>query len=30
VASEQVLDGPVERTLCETVFPSERAYWGKP
>ena len=23
------LDGPVEGTRCETVFPAERAYWDK-
>jgi (4S)-4-hydroxy-5-phosphonooxypentane-2,3-dione isomerase len=28
-ASEVVLDGPAERTRCETVFPADRAYWGK-
>jgi autoinducer 2-degrading protein len=28
-ASVEVLDGQPERTLCETVFPSDRAYWGK-
>jgi autoinducer 2-degrading protein len=24
-----VLDGPTEAIPCETVFPAERAYWGK-
>jgi (4S)-4-hydroxy-5-phosphonooxypentane-2,3-dione isomerase len=28
-ASADVLDGPAERTMCETVFPADRAYWGK-
>ena len=28
-ASAEVLDGPVERTMCSTVFPADRAYWGK-
>ena len=23
------LDGPVEISKCSTVFPAERAYWGK-
>jgi quinol monooxygenase YgiN len=23
------LDGPVEATPCQTVFPADRAYWGK-
>ena len=25
-----VLEGPTEPVRCTTVFPSERAYWGKP
>ncbi|HYS93186.1 MAG TPA: putative quinol monooxygenase [Candidatus Acidoferrales bacterium] len=25
-----VLDGPTEPVRCATVFPAERAYWGKP
>ena len=28
-AAAEVLDGPTERTLCESVIPSDRAYWGK-
>jgi autoinducer 2-degrading protein len=28
-ASVEVLDGPAERTRCETVFPADRGYWGK-
>ena len=24
------LDGPTEAIRCQTVFPAERAYWGKP
>ena len=28
-AAAEVLDGQPERTRCETVFPSDRAYWGK-
>ncbi|HTY78047.1 MAG TPA: putative quinol monooxygenase [Candidatus Bathyarchaeia archaeon] len=24
-----VLDGPTERVQCTSVFPKERAYWGK-
>jgi len=28
-AAEVALDGPTEATRCETVFPKERAYWGK-
>ena|SRR5205085_11778035 len=28
-ASAEVLDGTPERTLCESVFPADRAYWGK-
>jgi quinol monooxygenase YgiN len=28
-AAAVALDGQPERTLCETVFPSDRAYWGK-
>jgi autoinducer 2-degrading protein len=28
-AAEECLDGPAERTLCTTVFPAGRAYWGK-
>ena len=24
------LDGPTEPTRCKTVFPADRAYWGKP
>jgi (4S)-4-hydroxy-5-phosphonooxypentane-2,3-dione isomerase len=23
------LDGPTEATRCQTVFPADRAYWGK-
>jgi len=23
------LDGPTEATRCESVFPADRAYWGK-
>lgn len=25
-----VLEGPTEPVRCQTVFPAERAYWGKP
>ena len=28
-AAADTLDGPVEITKCATVFPAERAYWGK-
>ena len=28
-ASQEVLDGQPERTMCDTVFPADRAYWGK-
>jgi (4S)-4-hydroxy-5-phosphonooxypentane-2,3-dione isomerase len=28
-AAETTLDGPTEATRCETVFPADRAYWGK-
>jgi autoinducer 2-degrading protein len=28
-AAVEVLDGQPERTLCETVFPADRAYWSK-
>ena len=28
-AAAVALDGEAERTLCETVFPADRAYWGK-
>jgi len=28
-AAADTLDGPVEITRCDTVFPAERAYWGK-
>lgn len=28
-ASNEVLDGQPERTLCETVFPADPTYWGK-
>ena len=24
------LDGPIEVTRCQTIFPADRAYWGKP
>ena len=29
-AAAETLDGPVEASRCETVFPADRAYWGKP
>ena len=29
-ASAECLDGPVERTACQTVFPADSAYWGTP
>ena len=29
-AAADALDGPVEPTRCQPVFPAERAYWGKP
>jgi len=29
-AAGEALDGPTEATRCHTVFPAERAYWGKP
>jgi autoinducer 2-degrading protein len=28
-AAAEVLDGQPERTQCEAVIPSDRAYWGK-
>ena len=28
-AAKESLDGPAERTLCETIFPADPAYWGK-
>lgn len=28
-AAADSLDGAPERTRCETVFPADRAYWGK-
>jgi len=28
-AAADALDGPVEATRCESVFPADRAYWGK-
>ena len=28
-AAADSLDGPTEATRCESVFPAERAYWGK-
>lgn len=28
-AAADSLDGPVEATRCRTVFPADRAYWGK-
>jgi autoinducer 2-degrading protein len=28
-AVADVLDGPTQATPCQTVFPAERAYWGK-
>jgi autoinducer 2-degrading protein len=28
-AAADTLDGPTEPTRCQTVFPSQRAYWGK-
>jgi autoinducer 2-degrading protein len=28
-AAAEALDGPAEATRCETVFPADRAYWGK-
>ena len=28
-ASAEVLDGQPERTQCETVFPTDQAYWAK-
>jgi (4S)-4-hydroxy-5-phosphonooxypentane-2,3-dione isomerase len=28
-AAADTLAGPPERTQCETVFPADRAYWGK-
>ena len=29
-AAADSVDGPTEATRCQTVFPAERAYWGKP
>ena len=29
-AAADTLDGPTEPTRCQPVFPSARAYWGKP
>jgi (4S)-4-hydroxy-5-phosphonooxypentane-2,3-dione isomerase len=28
-AAADCLDGPVERVATQTVFPADRAYWGK-
>ena len=28
-AAADTLDGPVEATCCQSVFPADRAYWGK-
>ena len=28
-AAADAVDGPAEPTRCNTVFPAERAYWGK-
>jgi autoinducer 2-degrading protein len=28
-AAADTLDGPTEATRCTTVFPADRAYWGK-
>jgi (4S)-4-hydroxy-5-phosphonooxypentane-2,3-dione isomerase len=28
-AAAEALDGGAERTMCEPVFPADRAYWGK-
>jgi (4S)-4-hydroxy-5-phosphonooxypentane-2,3-dione isomerase len=28
-AAADTLDGPTEATRCDTVFPADRAYWGK-
>jgi len=28
-ATAEVLDGPPERTLLDSIIPSDRAYWGK-
>ena len=28
-SAADTLDGPAEATRCETVFPADRAYWGK-
>jgi (4S)-4-hydroxy-5-phosphonooxypentane-2,3-dione isomerase len=28
-AAADTLDGPTEPTRCQTVFPSQRGYWGK-
>lgn len=28
-AAADTLDGPIEVTRCQTVFPADRAYWGK-
>ena len=27
--AKECLDGTAERTLCSTVFPADRSYWGK-
>src|ERR1700675_1151121 len=29
-AVADALDGPVQPTRCQPVFPADRAYWGKP
>ena len=29
-AAADALAGPTEATRCQTVFPADRAYWGKP
>ena len=28
--ADDTLDGPIEVTRCQTIFPADRAYWGKP
>ena len=28
-AAAETLDGPTEATRCTSVFPADRAYWGK-
>ncbi|MFQ5829544.1 MAG: putative quinol monooxygenase [Candidatus Methylomirabilia bacterium] len=29
-AAEDTLEGPIEVTQCQTIFPADRVYWGRP